>query len=169
MKLIPIALLTSVLTGGASGAEPFLEKLDLFKAGDGGFKLYHIPGIVVTAKGTVLAWGEARKKGGDWDDIRILFCNPHNLERADGKAAPGKNRDRRNLSVKLSYDEGRTWPVNRTVEAGPSMYSDIAVTKAGTILCFYGRGTKDGFAGEALTLARFNLEWLTDGRGQRAK
>jgi sialidase-1 len=95
---------------------------------------------------------------------RILFSNPHNLERADGKAEPGKNRDRKNLSVKLSYDEGQTWAVNKTVEAGWSAYSDVAVTKPGTILCFYGRGAKPGFAGDALTLARFNLEWLTDGK-----
>lgn len=95
---------------------------------------------------------------------RILFSNPHNLERADGKAEPGKNRDRRNLSVKLSYDEGETWAVNKSVEPEWSAYSDIAVTKAGTILCFYGRGAKPGFAGDALTLARFNLEWLTDGK-----
>ncbi|MEI7733672.1 MAG: hypothetical protein WCO56_29170 [Verrucomicrobiota bacterium] len=43
-------------------------------------------------------------------------------------------------------------------------YSDIAVTQRGTILCFYGRGEKSGFAGDRLTLARFNLEWLTDGK-----
>jgi sialidase-1 len=98
------------------------------------------------------------------DKKRILFSNPHNLERADGKAEPGKNRDRKNVSVKLSYDEAQTWPVNKTVEPGASMYSDIAVTHARTILCFYGRGTKPGFAGDALTLARFNLEWLTDGK-----
>ncbi|MEI9894599.1 MAG: sialidase family protein [Chthoniobacter sp.] len=95
---------------------------------------------------------------------RILFCNPDNLARADGKEEAGKNRDRKNVSVKLSYDEGRTWPVTRSIEPGPSMYSDIAVTKSGTILCFYGRGTKPGFAGEFLTLARFNLEWLTGGK-----
>lgn len=92
----------------------------------------------------------------------ILFSNPNNLEKAKGKAEPGKSRDRKNLSVKLSRDEGQTWPVTRAVEPGPSMYSDLAVTKAGTILCFYGRGTKPGFAGNALTLARFNLKWLTE-------
>ena len=37
----------------------------------------------------------------------------------------------------------------------------IAVTQSGTILCFYGRGAQPGFAGKGLTLARFNLEWLT--------
>ena len=95
---------------------------------------------------------------------RILFSNPDNLSRADGKETPGKNRDRKNVSVKLSYDEGRTWAVSKSIEPGSSMYSDIAVTHAGIILCFYGRGTKPGFAGDALTLARFNLEWLTDGK-----
>lgn len=92
---------------------------------------------------------------------RILFSNPHNLTRADGKETPGKSRDRRNVSIKLSEDEGATWPINRSLEQGPSMYSDLAVTNAGTILCFYGRGGQPGFAGSALTLARFNLEWLT--------
>lgn len=99
---------------------------------------------------------------------RILFSNPDNLSRADGKEEPGKNRDRKNVSVKVSYDEGKTWPVTKSIEPGPSMYSDIAVTKTGTILCFHGRGTKPGFAGEALTLARFNLEWLTDGKDSPA-
>ena len=92
----------------------------------------------------------------------ILFSNPHNLGRENGGAEPGKGRDRKNLSVKASRDEGRTWEINRTIEPGPSTYSDIAVTRAGTILCFYGRGTKLGFAGDRLTLARFNLEWLLD-------
>ena len=95
------------------------------------------------------------------DQNFILFSNPHNLDKERGKAEPGKNRDRKNVSVKISRDEGQTWPVNKLIEDGPSMYSDIAVTKAGTILCFYGRGTKPGFAGAGLTLARFNLEWLT--------
>lgn len=94
----------------------------------------------------------------------ILFSNPHNLDKAKGKVEPGKNRDRKNVSVKISRDEGQTWPVNKLLEDGPSMYSDIAVTPRGTILCFYGRsGDSQGvaaFAGGRLTLARFNLEWL---------
>jgi sialidase-1 len=95
---------------------------------------------------------------------RILFCNPDNLARADGKEAPGKNRDRKNLTVQLSYDEGQTWAVKKSVEPGWGAYSDIAVTPRGTILCFYGTGAKSGFAGDRLTLARFNLAWLTDGK-----
>lgn len=98
----------------------------------------------------------------------LLFSNPSNLEKAKGKAVPGGYRDRKNLSVKLSRDDGQTWVLNKTLEPGPSMYSDLAVTPAGTILCFYGRSgvsqdTSKGlaaFAGGRLTLARFNLEWL---------
>jgi sialidase-1 len=87
----------------------------------------------------------------------ILFSNPHNLE---GTPEPGKSRARKNVSIKASGDEGQTWSVNKLLEDGPSMYSDLAVTKEATVLCFYGRGTKPGFAGSGLTLARFNLEWL---------
>ncbi|HEX4131885.1 MAG TPA: sialidase family protein [Pirellulales bacterium] len=97
------------------------------------------------------------------DKNRMLFSNPDNLSRADGKEEPGKNRDRKNMSVKLSYDEATTWPVSRVVEPGWSAYSDIAVSKQGTILCFYGRAERSNFAGDRLTLARFNLEWLTQG------
>jgi sialidase-1 len=97
------------------------------------------------------------------DKNRILFCNPHNLQRADGMEVAGKSRDRRNVSVKISYDEGQTWSAGKTIEKHWSAYSDIAVTPQGTILCFYGRGAKANFAGDRLTLARFNLEWLTEG------
>ena len=90
----------------------------------------------------------------------ILFSNPHNLDKAKGKAEPGKSRDRKNLSIKLSRDEGGTWAVNKLLEDGPSAYSDLAVTKDGTILCFYGAGSKLSFSGSVLRLARFNLEWL---------
>ncbi|QDT56755.1 Sialidase precursor [Caulifigura coniformis] len=95
---------------------------------------------------------------------RILFANPANLERADGKADPGKSRDRRNMTVRVSYDEGKTWAVSKSVEPSWAAYSDLGVTKDGTILCFYGTGAKSDFAGEKLTVARFNLEWLTDGQ-----
>lgn len=100
------------------------------------------------------------------DKNRILFSNPNNLESAKSKGppAPGKSRDRKNLSIRLSYDEAATWPVCKTLEPGTSAYSDLAVTKSGAILCFYGRAELPTFAGDRLTLARFNLPWLTDGK-----
>lgn len=102
---------------------------------------------------------------------RILFANPHHLDRADGKTEPGRNRDRKNVSVKLTYDEGATWPVNKSLEAGFSGYSDLAVLPDGTALCFYERGSVDGkssYSTGLLTVARFNLEWLTDGADSSA-
>lgn len=100
------------------------------------------------------------------DRNRILFANPDNLTRADGKDTPGIGRDRNNLSVKMSYDEGRTWPVGKALEPGRSGYSDLAVGSDGTIYCFYENGSVSGGNPYTarLTLARFNLEWLTDGR-----
>lgn len=91
---------------------------------------------------------------------RIIFCNPDNLDRADGKTNV-VGRDRKNLSLKLSYDEGTSWPVNKVLEPGFSAYSDLAVLPDGTIVCFYERGK---VRSDFLTLARFNLEWMTDGQ-----
>jgi sialidase-1 len=100
---------------------------------------------------------------------RLLFANPANLERADGKAQAGKSRDRRNLTIRLSYDEAGSWPVSKTLEPGLSAYSDLAVGPDHTIYCLYERGGRDPRDRQpqrpaTLTLARFNLEWLTDGR-----
>lgn len=97
---------------------------------------------------------------------RIMFSNPDNLARADGKETPGASRDRKNMTVRLSYDECQTWPVKKAVDPSWSAYSDLAVTERGTILCFYGCGQKANFAGDRLTVARFNLEWLTDGKDE---
>ncbi len=100
---------------------------------------------------------------------RLLFANPHNLERADHKEQDGKPRDRKNLSVKLSYDDGETWPVSKVIEPGFSGYSDLAALPDGTILCFHERGSTDGrtiYKTGLLTVARFNLEWLSDGKDE---
>ncbi len=104
------------------------------------------------------------------DKNRILFANPHNLERLDGKAVEGGSRDRRNLSVKVSYDEGKTWKYNKTLEAGYGAYSDLAVLPNGDALCLYERGKdsdmdlKKSTSYAYLTVARFNLEWLSNGK-----
>ncbi len=87
---------------------------------------------------------------------RILFANPNN----------SLNRERKNLTIRLTYDEGQTWPLAKTLEPGPSGYSDLAAGPEGTIYCFYERGAagKNFFRPRSLCLARMNLEWLTDGK-----
>ena len=103
------------------------------------------------------------------DQNRIVFANPHNLARVDGKEMEGKSRDRKNLSIKLSEDDGQTWAVSKVLEPGMSAYSDLAVLPDGTLLCLYERGReadaeqKKTTSYALLTLARFKLEWLTDG------
>jgi sialidase-1 len=78
----------------------------------------------------------------------LLFSNPDSL------------RERRDVTVRVSQDEGQTWPISRRVEHGWSAYSDINVTPTGAILCFYGRSRQKNFAGDRLTLARFDIDWL---------
>lgn len=98
---------------------------------------------------------------------RILFANPDNLENEFGKWSGSRSHDRKRLTVKMSYDECGTWPVSKVLEAGPSGYSDLGVLPDGTGLCFYecGEAGRKTWTGKStVTLARFNLPWLTNGQ-----
>lgn len=92
----------------------------------------------------------------------IVFANPdtRHLPRDYGDtSAP-----RENLTVRLSYDDGLSWPVTRVLDPGSSGYSDLGVDESGTIHCFYerGRGEVEGASVIAhLTLASFAVDWLT--------
>jgi len=81
---------------------------------------------------------------------RILFANP-----ADEKR-------RRNMTVRLSYDDGKTWPVSRTIHAKDSAYSCLTVLPDMEIACLYERGEQH--ANEKITFARFSLDWLSEGK-----
>ena len=70
---------------------------------------------------------------------------------------PGGNRVK--MTVWASFDHGKTWPVKRLVYKGPSAYSSLAADKNGTIFLLFENGEKD--LHERISLARFNLEWLT--------
>lgn len=77
----PIATMTlAVMLAGrvTMAATPegkaMLTKQDLFEGERGGHKIYRIPGIVVTAKGTVLAYCEARRDSlGDYGEITTFL------------------------------------------------------------------------------------------------
>lgn len=97
------------------------------------------------------------------DKSRLLFCNPANLHRAAGEPSPGKGRDRNNLTLRLSYDAGKSWPQKKSLEPGFSGYSDLAELPDGRIVCFYERGSNDGKSSTRtalLTVAVLDLEWL---------
>jgi len=78
---------------------------------------------------------------------RLVFVNPDSAQ-----------RQRRNLTVRVSEDDGRTWLRKRVLEPGPSAYADLAAMRGGALLCLYESGTANPY--ETLTLARFNLEWV---------
>jgi sialidase-1 len=106
-----VAFLGVVVFMHASAAEQgdagkaFLDKQDLFEANTGGYFIYRIPGIVATAKGTLLAYCEARQgKGNDWDRIDIL--------------------------MRRSSDGGKTWtPARRVVEPPAKWEENPAAVK----------------------------------------
>lgn len=83
-----------------------------------------------------------------------IYSAPHTLGRdAAGKEIPAARGKRENLSIKLSRDDGATWPVSRTLDAGPSAYSDLAVLPDGTVICLYEKGAD-------IAAARFPLGWI---------
>jgi sialidase-1 len=74
-------------------------------------------------------------------------------------ATPANPKKRTHMTVRLSYDACRTWPVAKVVHEGSSAYSDLAMTSDGQILLLY---EADDYT--KIVLASFNLEWLTDGK-----
>jgi sialidase-1 len=68
------------------------------------------------------------------------------------------------VTLKVSYDEGKTWPLVKALEPGRSGYSDLALGPDGMIYCFYERDNfgKNHHNTKHLCVARFNLEWLEE-------
>jgi len=83
------------------------------------------------------------------DRNRLLFSNPAHAE-------PGQRRD---MTVRMSEDEGKTWPVSRVLWSGPAAYSCLAILPGGDIACLFEAGEKNPY--ERIILARFNRDWLT--------
>jgi sialidase-1 len=117
------------------------------RSGDGGRSwspLVDDPELVdPECQGTILRYSDPL----DGRRNRILFANP-----ASATA-------RVNGTVRLSYDEGKSWPVSRTVHPGSFAYSCLTVLRDGTIGLLYER---DDYG--KITFARFDLAWLTRGQ-----
>jgi sialidase-1 len=76
----------------------------------------------------------------------LLFANP---------AAETRVR----MTVRMSEDGGRTWSASRLVNEGPSGYSSLAMIDGRRVGLLYERGEKSAY--ERITLAHFDLKWLT--------
>jgi sialidase-1 len=96
--------------------------------------------VAPTCQSSVCRFTTADKHGKN----RILFSNPSSTS------------DRVDMVIRLSYDEGKTWPVSRLLHKGSAAYSCLVVFPDRTIGCLYESG---GY--KKIVLARFNLDWLT--------
>jgi sialidase-1 len=73
-------------------------------------------------------------------------------------ANPASTTKRERLTVRVSRDDGRTWPVARVVTPGPAAYSCLAVLPDGTAGLLYETGAKSPY--ERIAFLRFHLDWL---------
>ena len=70
--------------------------------------------------------------------------------------------DWNDLAVRLSNDEGQSWPVSPRVNDGPAAYSCLSVLADGAIGLLYETGTVHPY--ERIKFVRSDLEWLTSAR-----
>ena len=112
-----------------------------------------------------LTWGNAYSE----DEITDPNCNGDILRYTCVNDGYLKNRilhsipfalNRSNVSVLLSYNEGNSWPVRKTIYSGPSAYSSLCVLPDGTIGIYYEVGESEIYQ---MYFSRFSLDWLTDG------
>lgn len=86
------------------------------------------------------------------DKNRLLFSN------VDSKDS------RKNLTVRISYDEGKTWSQGKVIYKGESAYSSMTVLQNGDIGLFF---EKDNY--KENVFVSFSLDWLTDGKDHHKK
>jgi sialidase-1 len=128
-------------------------------------KMFAIPELPDPAcQASILRYTWADQQG----KSRVLFCNP-------GVPWDEMTRGRHTGTVRLSYDEGKTWPVAKLLNKHKSFfgYSCLTALPDGTIgVLFESNGCakaslpSKGIEAEKYhaTFARFSLEWLTDGK-----
>ncbi|MCH2064213.1 MAG: glycoside hydrolase [Roseibacillus sp.] len=77
-------------------------------------------------------------------------------------SSPGRKDRRDDITVRVSFDGGKSWPVRRLVREGPGNYTWLAVGREGTPSegFIYLLSNKDW-------MARFNLAWVMEDREQK--
>lgn len=81
----------------------------------------------------------------DGERSRILFCNP------------ASESDRVRMTLRTSYDEGKTWPQSRLLYEGASAYSCLVALRDGEAGLIFER---DDYS--RITFARLARSWLED-------
>ena len=115
---------------------------------DGGMtwsQVRHDPALVEPiCQASLVRYDSSSAGGQDW----LLFSNP----------AHGRTGVRRDMTVRLSRDGGKTWPIERLLWPGPSAYSCLAVLPDGEIACLLEGGPDNPY--ERIVFAHFGLPWL---------
>ncbi len=147
-----------------------IDQKPIWISGENGYDIYRIPAIVVTNEGTILAFCEGRKSGQGQKFVNALIepiCQAgfrrFSWPGADSRdiilfSNPASEEKRIRMTVRVSYDEGSSWPVAKSLTDYSSAYSDLAVLADKFIACLYETGGENPY--ETITFARFNLEWL---------
>jgi sialidase-1 len=73
-------------------------------------------------------------------------------------------KGRKNMTVRISYDEGKTWSDGKTIYTGGSAYSTMTILENGNIGLFF---EKDGY--KQNPFLSFSLKWMTDGKDKYKK
>jgi len=73
-------------------------------------------------------------------------------------------KGRKNMTLRISYDEGKTWSEGKTIYTGGSAYSTMTILENGNIGLFF---EKDGY--KENPFLSFSLKWLTDGKDRYKK
>lgn len=79
---------------------------------------------------SLLSYNASKRK-----PVKLFFLNP-----AD------KN-SRKNMTLRMSTDDGKTWSASMVLHTGPSAYSDISIMKGGYIGCLFEAGLKSPYQG----------------------
>ncbi len=113
------------------------------------------------------AFAVSKDGGGTWSSPKLheqVFCptcqaSLHryawqpNIILYSGPGGPG----RENMTIRLSYNGGKTWPIAKVLKKGSAAYSDLAVLSDGRIGCLY---EIDGY--KQIVFSTFSLQWLTE-------
>ncbi len=150
--------------GGTVPESSHLNENTIYETSDGS--------IVINARATNSNRYVARSADGGriWsqpvsdNNLRGARCQASSLVTQDGNgkrvtlftnpAGPGRT----NLTVRLSYDDGRTWPCAKVIDSEASAYGDLATGPDGRIHIAYESGKKSAY--EGIALASFNVDWI---------
>ena len=140
-ELVATAVVMVFAKAEAAPNKPTFQQEILFRSGQGSYFCFRIPALVVTNKGTVLAFAEARKTncadwdeidlvvrmtddgGKNWSDLKVLFHDgTHSMnqptpivDRQTGTLWLVFCKDNQSMLVSSSADDGLSWSPPRDI------------------------------------------------------